>query len=160
MINLVPWKNRIHGGNGGLVTRQAVHPLGELRGEFDRLFDRWSHRLGRPENNSEFGWRWGWGFDVEDRDSDIVIRAEAPGFEPGDFDVQISGDLLTITAQHKEEKKEGNGSDYRYGTFRRAMTLPDGVEAAKIEARYHNGVLEVHVPKGERAKGKRIPVKA
>lgn len=157
MINLVPWKKRLHGGNEGLVTQQGVQPLAGLRDEFDRLFDHWTHWHGLPENTSEFGWRWG--FDVEDRDNEIVIRAEAPGFEPHDFDVQISGDLLSIKAQHNEEKKQGNGSHCRYGTFRRAITLPERVEASKVEARYRNGVLEVHVPKGERTKGRRIPIR-
>jgi len=65
---------------------------------------------------------------------------------------------LEVKAEHKEETKGKESSSCRYGSFRRQFTLPHGVDEQKIDARYHNGVLEVHLPKTEEAKGKRIPV--
>ncbi len=94
----------------------------------------------------------------------MVVRAEVPGFEPGEVDVQVSGNLLTVKAEKKEEKKgkdgDGRYEERRYRTFHQSVTLPPGTDPGKIEARYKNGLLEVHVPKSEQAKGKRIPVKA
>jgi HSP20 family protein len=129
--------------------------LTEMRRELDSLFDRF---FGDWPLLAGDGWpMMGWGFDIDDRENEIVVRADAPGFEPEDFNVEIVGDSLVLRAEHKEE---GNGRSYRHGRLYRRVTLPHGVEADKIEARYHNGVLEVHVPKGEEAKGKRIEVKA
>jgi len=120
--------------------------------DFDRLWKGWPTRM-----EQDFGL--GWGFDIDDRENEIVVRAEAPGFEPGDFDVRVSGNHLVIQAEHKQESKRTNGFSYRYGTFRRMLPLPKGVEEEKIEAQYRNGILEVTVPKGEEAKARRITVK-
>ncbi len=161
MFNLVPWKKRKE-KDRELVPRKS-HPLAELRDEFDSLFDRFLSRWAAPFGE-QFGLGWSWGLDVEDGDQEVVVKAEVPGFEPDDLDVQVSGNLLTIKAEKKEQKKgrEGNGryEERRYRTFHRTVSLPPGTDPAQIEARYKNGVLEVHVPRSEQAKGKRIPVKA
>jgi HSP20 family protein len=95
----------------------------------------------------------------EARDKEYVVRAEVPGFEPTDFDVKVTGNTVTVHAEHKDEKRGGHESyGYCFGSFSRAFTLPHGVEESKINARYHSGVLELHLPKTEQAQGKRIPV--
>jgi len=163
MFNLTPWKKKEDGG-GALMPR-TEHPLGRLRDEFDAWFDRFFGRWPAP-----FSADWGrdfdrfWGLDMEDTGKEFVVRAEAPGFEAGDFDVQVTGNLLTIRAEHKQEAEDKKG-DYhyqerRYGRFQRSVTLPAGAETDKVEARYHNGVLEVHLPKSPEAQGRRIEVKA
>jgi HSP20 family protein len=162
MFSLVPWKKKSKKGVRPLIRRDS-HPLAELREEFDALFDRFLSRWAGPR-----GWDFGpnrlGGLDIEDSAQEMIVRAEAPGFEPSEVDVQVSGNLLTIKAEKKEEKKgkEGNGhyEERRYRSFYRTVTLPPGTDPGKIEARYKNGLLEVHVPKSEEAKGKRIPVKA
>jgi HSP20 family protein len=161
LFSLVPWKKKSKNRSREL-TRRDRHPLTELREEFDALFDRFLSRWTEP-----FDWDFGpsrfWGLDVEDGDQEMIVRAEAPGFEPSEVDVQVSGNLLTIKAEKKEEKKgkESNGhyEERRHRTFHKSVTLPPGIDPNKIEARYKNGLLEVHVPKSEEAKGKRIPVK-
>lgn len=158
MKSLIPWKRRMENGGGGALAERPRDMLTAMRRELDSLFDRyfgdWPMLAGRDWPMT------GWGFDVEDKENEMVVRAEAPGFEPNDFNVEIVGDNLVLKAEHKEEEKGGNGYRYRHGSLYRTLPLPHGVEADKIEARYHNGVLEVHVPKGEEAKGKRITVKA
>jgi HSP20 family protein len=161
MFNLIPWKKR-NKEKGRELAPYKGHPLAELRDEFDALFDRFLSRWAEPFGDlipSRFG-----GLDVEDGDQEMVVRAEVPGFEPGEVDVQVSGNVLTVKAEKKEEKKgkDGNGryEERRYRTFHQRVTLPPGTDPDKIEARYKNGLLEVHVPKSEEAKGKRIPVKA
>jgi HSP20 family protein len=125
----------------------------ELDSLFDRFFSGWPTLAGGEWPAS------GWGFDVEETGNELVVHAEAPGFEPDDFDVQIVGDNLVLKAERKAEDKSGNGYRFQHERLYRTIALPHGVEADKIDARYHNGVLEIHVPRGEAAKGKRITVK-
>ncbi|MBI3463788.1 MAG: Hsp20/alpha crystallin family protein [Planctomycetes bacterium] len=165
MFNLIPWRKKENSGR--VTTRETSRPLASLRNEFDRLFDRFLSRWPAPVETtwSQGNWNWGrfWGFDVEDREREVVVRAEAPGFEAESFDVQISGNLLTIQAEKRHESKgrHGNGhhAERRYETFRRVTRLPAGILADKIEAKYHNGVLEIHVPKSQAARSQRVPVK-
>ncbi len=162
MFGLIPWKKRSKERGRELVPYKG-HPLAELRDEFDSLFDRFLSRWPEPFG-AGFGGGGFWPLDMEDNDQEVVVKAEVPGFEPGELDVQVSGNLLTVRAEKKEERKGkgGNGhyEEQRYRTFHRSVTLPPGTNPDQIEARYHSGVLEVHVPKSEEAKGKRIPVKA
>lgn len=158
MRNLIPWKRRNENGGGAALAERPRDAITQMRRELDSLFDRffgdWPVMAGRD-------WpMMGRGFDVEDKENEMVVRADAPGFEPDDFNVEIVGDSLLLKAEHKEEEKKGDGYHYRRGHLYRSIPLPRGVEADKIDACYRNGVLEVHVPKGEEAKGKRITVKA
>jgi HSP20 family protein len=164
MFNLIPWKRKGKEKDSELAPYKG-HPLATLRDEFDALFDRflsrWAEPFGWPTGLGRFG-----GLDVEYGDQEVVVKAEVPGFEPGELDVQVSGNLLTVKAEKKQEKKgkEGNGlrryEEQRYRSFRQSVTLPPGTDPDKIEARYKNGLLEVHVPRSEQARGKRIQVKA
>lgn len=161
MFNLIPWKKSPEKGQE-LVPYKS-HPLAQLRDEFDALFDRffshWAEPFGQELGTSRF-----WALDVEDHGQEVVVKADVPGFEPNELDVQVSGNLLTVKAHKQEQKKgkQGNGQyqERRYRSFQRTVTLPPGTNPDKIEARCRNGVLEVHVPKSEQAKGKRIPIKA
>jgi HSP20 family protein len=158
MKSMIPWKRRNENGGSTALAERPRDALTQMRGELDSLFDRFFGDWPTPAGRD---WpMMGWGFDVDDKENEIVVRADAPGFEPDDFNVEIVGENLVLEAEHKEEEKKGNGRHYRHGTLYRRVALPHGVETDKIEARYHNGVLEVHVPKGEEAKGKRITVKA
>jgi len=152
MFSLIPWKKKEE--SRSLAPRDQ-HPLARLRDEFDEMFDRFLSRWPAPFEVGSTRERF-WGFDVEDHDQEVVVKAEVPGFDAGDLDVQVSGQTLTIQAEKKHESKEEQG----YSRFYRAVTLPAGINRDRIEARYRNGVLEVHVPKTEEARGKRIPVQA
>lgn len=160
MFSLTPWKKEDR--NGGALTRRSEYPLNRLREEFDNLFDRFFGNWPAP---FETGWPQSrWNFDVEDTDKEVVVRAEAPGFEPQDFDVHVSGNWLTIEAEHKEEKvnKEGEGqvAERSFRRFQRSFALPVATETNNVEASYRNGILEVHLPKKPEAQGKRIEVKS
>jgi HSP20 family protein len=145
-----------------LPARSAAHPLRWLREEMDAVFDRFFSRWPGP---SEWGLasQWFWDVDVEDTDKEIVVRAEAPGFEAKDFDIQVSGNTLTIRAEHKVEAEgEQEGHRYterRYGRYQRSIPLPAPVEAEKAAAHYRNGVLELRLPRTEEAQRRRIEVK-
>ncbi len=84
-----------------------------------------------------------------------MVRAELPGFEEKEIEVQFSENYLIIKAE-KEDKTEENG----YRMFNRTMLLPYAVDPNKVKAIYRNGVLELHIPKPEGAMLKRIPIRS
>jgi HSP20 family protein len=154
MFDLIPGKER---SAQGAVAQRETHPLAFFRREFDSLFDRVFGNW--PANSNEWGAP-GWSLDVDDKGQELVVRAEAPGFEAGDFDVQVNGDVLRIRAERRQEDKDSEGnSNNRYGRLERWVTLPLGTDRDKVEASYRNGVLEVHLPRTPDAQGRRIQVK-
>lgn len=84
------------------------------------------------------------------------IEFAAPGFSKTDFKVNIEQDLLTVSAEKKEEKKEENEQytrkEFSYNTFSRSFTLPQTANAEKIDAKYSDGILRLVIPKKEEAK--------
>ncbi len=130
-----------------------MHPLDRLRSDFDTLFDRFFGRMPMPFDQELSEMRV-WDFNVTENDNDITVRAEMPGFEEKEIDVQLHNDVLTIKAE-KEQKQDG-GESFR--SFFRSVTLPAGVDAEKAHATYRNGVLELHIPRSEEVKPKRIQV--
>ena len=87
---------------------------------------------------------------IVEYDNEFRIEVAAPGLDKGDFEVKVDNDLLTISA-HKEEQKEEKGKytrkEFGYFEFSRTFTLPESVDAGKINAKYDNGVLNVSLPK-------------
>jgi HSP20 family protein len=135
------------GGNREMDRRRS-HPLDRFRQQFDDLFDR----MWRGSFPMEREWEQErlWDFDVRQDDKEIVVRAEMPGFDEKDLDVQFHDGLLTIKAE-----KEG---EQRFEHFERSVSLPSGIDANKAQATYRNGVLELHFPRPEEARGRRIPI--
>src|SRR5690606_16127459 len=84
MTRLSPWK-RHWGGNGGALTEWSAHPLERFRQEFNEMMERFF------ENFPAFAEERGWNVEVDDRDDELVVHAEAPGFAPEDFNVQVAG---------------------------------------------------------------------
>jgi HSP20 family molecular chaperone IbpA len=75
-----------------------------------------------------------------------VLRAELPGIDPEkDVDVSVSDGILTIHGERKEVEKEGRRTEFRYGSFTRAIALPTGADEHDITAVYDKGVLEITV---------------
>lgn len=133
-------------------------PFAVMSREFDTLFDRFFGRwpLDTPELDYPV-----WALRTEETEKEVIVRAEAPGFEVADFEVHLVGDVLTITAARKpvkEKEEEGKRETYT-AEMKRYVTVPPGIEAAKVEAFYRNGVLEVHLPKSPEAAGRKIEVK-
>jgi HSP20 family protein len=160
MFGMTPWKAK-KAGDGGALAAPKDFPffMNRLREEFDHMFDRFGHAWPAPVAAGD-GWKWD--VDVEDQENALIVRAEAPGFEPGDFDVQVRGGELVLRAFKKSEKKtkEGKVSEYQEQQCFESVTLPPGIDEHKIAATYHSGVLTVMLPKTEAGKGRKVPVKA
>ncbi|MFP4614903.1 MAG: Hsp20/alpha crystallin family protein [Thiohalorhabdus sp.] len=102
--------------------------------------------------------------DVQDRESDILVRAELPGVKKDDLDVSLSENTVTIKATTRQEKEEGEkeGDYYRReiasGSFARTVALPGEVDGDNAKAQFEDGILELTLPKREQAKRRRIKV--
>ena len=132
-----------------------------LRSEMDRLFDRFFEP--KWEEAAALG-DWAPNLDLSETKDAFVVKAEVPGMEPGDIQVALQENLLTIKGEKKQEKVEKDERYHRvertYGTFTRTMRLPVTVDGSKVDAKFKNGLLTVTLPKAPSAKGTAIPVKA
>jgi HSP20 family protein len=147
----------------GKVERIA-HPA--LFSDVDRLFDdffgrRWLRPFGWEGPRAEFS-TLAPSVDVIDREDEVLVRAEVPGFKKEDIDISVSGTMLTIKGDMKAEKKEEKGDYYRCeitrGAFSRTLALPAGVDESKAKAAMKDGVLELTLPKLEKARRRHITI--
>ena len=146
-------------------------PFESLRREVDRLFDDftptfWHRPFGRLSQAKPFSVITAPAVDVAEKENAYEITAELPGIDAKNVDVKLSNSTLTIKGEKQEVKEEKDKeyflSERRYGSFQRNFQLPEGIDAAKIEAPFANGVLTVVLPKtAEARKGERkIAIKA
>jgi len=145
---------------GKLERMPRPGTLGDLESMFEDFFGR---RFLRPFD---------WGLpairmpampsvDVIDRDDEVVVRAEVPGYRKEQIDIAVSDNSLTIKGETKTEEKEEKGDYYRseisHGSFVRTLALPAQVDGDKVKAAMKDGLLEITLPKV--AKSKRHAVK-
>lgn len=144
-----------------LAPRRSGHdPFGLLRqvtSELDRMFDepfwgsfRWPTRLMGARTTA-----WSPEIDVFEKDNRLVTKIDLPGMRKEDVKVEVTDGHLAISGERKSEAEERKDNFYRcereYGSFYRAVPLPDGVKLEDVKASFADGVLEVSVP---------LPVKA
>lgn len=158
MFNLLPWRRK-ETKVPVAVEEEFFRPLARLREEFDRLVDRFFGKLPATEDLETWG-----EMELTENEKEYVVSMDAPGFEPEEFDVQLSGNRLIVRAEKKAEKKqEAKGRavhEVSYRSFCRTVTLPNGIDPQRVEAKYHNGVLEIHIGKQPGVQGRKVPVKA
>jgi len=145
-MELIPWR-----------------PFGDFdsfRREMDSVWERFM-------GEKPFGLRpreeWSPSVDISETKDSIVVKAELPGTDAKDIDVSITGNVLTIKGEKKEEQEEKDEHRHYvgryYGTFRRSFQLPADVKTDKIDAAFEKGVLKITLPKTEQAKKKEIQIK-
>ena len=137
----------------GTLTRwDPFAELSELRTRFDRMFDQFD---GRERV-------WTPAIDVVRDDGNLVIHAELPGIKPEEVKIEVEDDILTVSGEHEERKDEKDKHyvrrERRYGSFSRSMALPAGVDADKIKAKTHDGVVEVTIPLPKEASKKKVTI--
>jgi HSP20 family protein len=159
-MSLIPWRNKQHDGMTGETA-----PLATLRNEMDRLFDSFVREpLGMLDWPAFMGGeKWWPAIDIAESDKEITVRAEIPGIDPKELDVTVTGNQLVISGEKKEssEKKEKGfyHSEARYGSFRRAIPLPEGIDSEHVDANYANGILTLKLQKTPAAVAKKIEIK-
>src|SRR5262249_35225919 len=106
--------------------------------------------------------RWTPAMDLVEEDDHFVLRADLPGVGEDDVKVELEDNVLTVSGARHTQHEDRKDGYYRVerasGRFSRSLTLPEGVDAAAIQARLEHGVLEVRVPKPEERKPHRIAI--
>jgi HSP20 family protein len=134
-----------------------------LRRAFDESYgwDPWGFGLGAWPALMRMSTVWTPMVDVEETDDAYVFEAEIPGADAEDVDIEVVGKELVITGQVKKERTGTLRRSMRHtGNFEYRITLPDEVEAPKIQASLSNGVLTVRVPKSAVPERRKISVRA
>ena len=144
-----------------------------FRSEMDRLFDRFGFPSLRRMFDMEPAWRSAGSFtfsvpaiDMSEDEKAYKISAELPGLDAKDVDVSVSGNMLVLKGEKRQEKEEKDKNYYfserAYGSFQRAFELPASVEQDKISADFSKGVLTITMPKTPDAQKqqKKIEVKS
>jgi HSP20 family protein len=142
-----------------LVRWDPVRELDSLQSDMNRLFDRFFDTRG---NGSSAARRWIPAMDLAETEDHLVLRGDLPGLTEDDIDIEIKDGVLTVSGERKAENEEKSEGYYRveraFGSFSRSLTLPQGVEADKVEAKFDKGVLEVRIPKPVDAKPTRVQI--
>ena len=155
MRSLIPWK---WGESQGAPPEKAVT---EFRKEVDDLFSRFFGSEGWfPSGYFSRGFTPA--LDVSETDENVLVKAELPGVDPKEIEVNLAGTTLTIKGEKKEEREETTESMHKiersYGSFFRAINLPCEVNEEKIEATFKDGVLNLKLPKTEPSKKTTIKI--
>lgn len=134
-----------------MLTLWNPRGLSDLRRELDELFDfDRTVSLGVP-------------VDVEEYEDRFVLTADLPGMTEKDIEVKVEDGVLTLSGQRDQTKESTDKArryrERRFGSFERRFTLGPAVDAAKIEAKYNNGVLTLELPRKEETKPRQITVR-
>src|SRR5215210_3560821 len=128
-----------------------LRAINEMQREMNQLFSRFFGDEEQPGN------RWlspseSYVPQIESavRENTLWVKADLPGIDPKDVEVEVEGNRLTLRGERKAEHEESEAGyvhrEVQYGSFMRSFTIPEGVKAEDIHAKYQNGVLELSVP--------------
>jgi HSP20 family protein len=144
---------------GGMVTTRDWDPFRAMREllswePFTEMLPHWPAEHGQLDVH----------FDVKETKEAFIFKADLPGIKSEDLDVKLTRNRLTVTGKREAEKTEKGETFYMYersfGSFTRAFTLPEGVDAEHIDADLKDGVLTLTLPKKPEVQPKQINVKA
>jgi HSP20 family protein len=152
MFSLIPYRKA-----EPKLAREFARPFGRMGSELAELFDRffapWPLLAETPWEEISAG------LEVVDREKEVLVRVEVPGFEPGELVVEVTGNVLTIRGEHKEKEEKKEAAERPYYRLMRSLMLPVGIDVEKVEVTCKNGLLEVILPKKPEAMTRRIEVK-
>jgi HSP20 family protein len=145
-----------------IVRFEPFRDLAGLQERMNRLFSESYRSQQTGDDDWALGGTWAPAVDIYEQDNNIVLKAELPGVDPKDVDIQLENNTLTLRGERKldsEVKKENyHRVERAYGAFTRSFTLPAVVDQGKIKAEFKDGVLRVTLPKREEAKPKQIQI--
>jgi HSP20 family protein len=128
------------------------------REAMDRLFEDFFSR--RPRQAGPMVWQPA--IEISETENDIIVKAELPGIDPKNVEVNVTAEGLTIKGEARTEQEEKKRNYYRrelrYGAFQRTVPLPIEVKGEDAKATFRHGILEVKVPKAERVRPKSVKV--
>jgi HSP20 family protein len=139
-------------------------PFRELEAMQNRMGTLWGRSPLVPNGEETItATEWSPLVDVSEDDKEYLVKAELPEVKKEDVKVTLTDGTLHISGERKFEKEEKNRKYHRieraYGSFERVFVLPEGTKPEAIKASFHDGLLEVHLPKSAEPKGKALEVK-
>ena len=144
-----------------IVRWEPLRELSSLQNEMNRLFNTAFDTPATPGNGGAMR-RWVPAMDLVETADDFVLRADLPGLTQDDVKLELEDSTLTVSGERKSERTDKHEGYYRveraFGSFSRSLTLPKGVDADAVKANFDNGVLEIHIPKPEERKPRRIAI--
>jgi len=143
-----------------IVRWDPTREVDSLQSEVNRLFDTFFG--GQPTNGRMR--RWVPPMDLVETDDHLVLKADLPGLERDDVSIEVKDGVLTVSGERRAEHEARTDGYYRveraFGGFSRSLTLPEHVDAERIDASFNKGVLEVRIPKPEERKPHRVEIAA
>jgi HSP20 family protein len=144
-----------------LIRWEPAREIGTIQNEMNRLFNTFFDTPTSVSNRATFR-RWIPAMDLVETEADYVLKADLPGLSESDVKIEVEDNVLTISGERKAEHEERKDGYYRIerssGSFRRSLTLPEGVNPEAVKATFDRGVLEVHVPKPEQRKPRKVAI--
>ncbi|PSB29201.1 Hsp20/alpha crystallin family protein [Chlorogloea sp. CCALA 695] len=139
-----------------LVRWQPFSEMESLRRQMDQMFDEIAGV------NRQSSTAWIPAIEIQDREDSLVLRAEIPGVEAKDLDIQVAREAVAISGEHRyENKAQEQGffrTELRYGSFGRTIPLPVAVENNQVQAEFKDGILKLTLPKAQEARHKVVKV--
>lgn len=143
-----------------LVRYQPWNSMEQFRREMEHMMHS---RSSSEEGSSIATSDWVPAVDIKETEKEFIIHADIPGVDPDDIDVHMEDGMLTIKGERESETKEEREGYKRIerqrGSFYRRFSLPDTANADKISAKSKHGVLEISIPKQDKAQARKIEVK-
>jgi HSP20 family protein len=144
-----------------IIRWEPAREISSLQQEVNRLFGTFFDSQANATNGT-LARRWIPAMDLVEEGENYVLRADLPGLGEDDVHVELEENVLTISGERKSEHDELRDGYRRIerasGSFSRSLTLPDGVDAESVQARFEHGVLEVKVPKPAQRKPRRVAI--
>jgi len=166
--NLIPWKKKAH--EVEVLKPHADDPTYDLTRSMsdmvEHFFRRFDEDFGGPLFRREFGMARLPQVDLAETDREVTVTADLPGLEEKDIQVSLEDDVLILRGERRheleEKKKHYHRVERTYGSFHRAIALPEGIDRDNVKATFKKGVLHVTIGKRPDAKPSRrhIPVEA
>ncbi len=142
-----------------IVRWEPLRELGTLQSEMNRLFNT---VFDGPGGNGGVMRRWMPAMDLLETHDHFVLRADLPGMNEEDVNIELEDSTLTISGERKAEHEQREEGYHRveraYGSFQRSLSLPKGVDPEAVTAGFDRGVLEVRIPKPEERSPRKIQI--
>jgi HSP20 family protein len=143
-----------------LVRWDPSRDLDTLQTDLNRVFDAFFG--GRTGNDAAR--RWIPAMDLVETDDHLVLKADLPGLDKDDVDIEIKDGVLTVSGERRTAHEDSSNGYHRveraYGRFSRSLSLPQGIDADQVQAEFDKGVLEVRIPKPAERKPHRVQIGA